>query len=127
MAVETLITANSALFGFVAAYYMFARMHHRQHIWRLENDPPKEGATVHIQKIRRLLILLNVFLIAATLTFFVSNVFYLAFMGDPSAMVLYLWGNRSFFALFSAVFLWFLFLGAFNLRDNLKVYWKDRK
>ncbi len=124
---ETLITANAALYGFVVAYYIFARMLHRQHEWRIKDHYPPEGQTAHIQKLRLLRILLNGFLIVTTLAFGLSNLSYLAFIGDPSAEVLYIWGNRFSFVLFSAVSGWFLFLGVANLSDTLREYREGRK
>ncbi len=118
-----LITAASALYGFVVAYYAFARSLLNQILWQVEyrartwGVEPRMGPEKWMSSNIRFQTRLGLLLASASFAFIFSLTFNIVFLffGNP---LWFLAGALSFIALVVLATGWFVYVGVKNYREG---------
>ncbi len=117
-----LITAASALYGFVAAHYAFGRSLWNQVLWQVEyrartwGREPRMGIEEWMASIIRFQGRLGLFLASASVAFLLSLTFNIVFV-FLEAPVWLLAGTLTFLVLVALAVGWFIYVGVTNYRD----------
>ncbi len=128
---QAMLAASAALYGFVVAYYIFARLLQGQERWQEEyrwrtwESVSTEHYRVTIRKLAARAAMLNLFLIGASVGFLVVSIGVIAYLFDED--VGHLTGAFFAFVVFmSLTFTWFLWVGVLNLGERLSEWNRAR-
>ncbi len=126
-----LLTASSALYGFVIAYYAFARLRQGQEEWQIKTQARREkwtfreGAKAQ-QRVRFRRLWLNTFTLASSFVYFITalGLFFFLVSGIFGGLVISAW---SFLLFIGLVVTFFVGVTLANLLETWNLYSRTKE